>query len=166
MAQKKDYAVACTANKTDASFPSKVATATIPVTGTGIIDVVEPNDTLEIIPYGIGADNTTFKLRVIGWRKIDHATTPLWRPQIIAEFTCTNSTDVGVVSTVVLNTERFADTIVLAAGGIAAVFSPANNTAGSAILDISGFSKIEFTFDMNSSATSANCLYCQYLGGA
>ncbi len=156
MAIRKDYAVACTANKSDTSFPSKVPTVTEPVTGTGIIDVVEPNDVLEGIPYSIGADNTTYSMRIIGWRKVS----TLWVPTIIAELACTASAAVGVASAAVINTERFADTITLVSG-IAVLNSPTNDTAGRFSICTTSFSKIEFTFDMTG-ATSANLLYCQY----
>lgn len=148
-------------NQSDASFPSKIPTITEPSTGTGIIAAT--GTTLELHPYGTGADNTTYSIRVIGWRKILHtptATQFLWTPTIVAELLCTNSAAVGIALSPLATTERFADTITLGSG-IAVLFSPANDTPARALLDIDGFDKIEFTFDMTG-ATDANVLFCQY----
>lgn len=155
---------ACTSNKSDSSFPSKIPVLSQPVTGSGIIDVIGDNDALDLFPYGTGADNTTYSMRVIGWSLLEltpSATTPLWIPQIIAELLCTNSAAVGVTLSPLTSSERFADTITLGAGGIAVLYSPANDTPAMATVSITGFRKVEFTFDMTG-ATDANVLYRQY----
>jgi len=149
-------------NQSDGSFPSRIPTITEPQTGSGIIAAT--GTTLEVHPYGTGADNTTFSMRVIGWRKILHTPAArefLWTPTIIAELLCTNSAAVGIALSPLSTSERFADTITLGAGGVAVLFSPANDTPARALVDIDGFDKIEFTFDMTG-ATDANVLYCQY----
>lgn len=160
-----------TSNSTDASFPSKIPTTTQP-SGTGVWDFTSgktsPNgilipSSIIVLPYNIGANNTTFKIRMIGWRSIYSATaTTLWVPQILCEFTCTASAAVGIASAAVLDTERFSDTLTANAfnpsGGVEAV-STANDTPAHFIVDIKGCPIIEATFDMNSSATSANALW-------
>lgn len=151
-------------NSTDASFPSRIPTTTAP-SGNGVL--VPPGSGLGgarnapsaamVVPYGVGADNTTFKIRIIGWRLIG----TLYVPTILCEFTCTNSTAVGVAGATVVATERFADTLTANAfnpsGGVEAV-SVANNTPAHFLVDCKGCQYIEATFDMNASATSANAL--------
>lgn len=154
-----------TANSTDASFPSRVPTTTEP-TGTGIqawsdfgLDGVLAPTKAIIIPYGVGADNTTFKLRIIGWRLIG----TLWVPSVMAEYTCTNCTAVGVASAAVVDTERFCDILTATTGtpsGSTEIvqFGTGTELISHIQIDLKGFQKIEITFNMNSSATSANAL--------
>lgn len=155
------YQRARTSNATDASFPSKVATLTEP-TGAGVIKPHRMGSmgsgVVLVTPYGAGADNTTFDMRVISWRQ---TTLLLWVPTIICQVSCTLSAAVGVAATDVLDTDRFADTITLGIGNAGIdcqVFSPANDTAGHVILDAKGASLVEITFDMTG-ATSGNALY-------
>ena len=171
------YRKALTTNATDTSFASKVATITEP-TGAGVIDligngIVVPS-WMRILPYALGDDDDVFDLRLIGWGRIG----ALWIPTHIAQFTCTVSTKVGVSGQSVLDTERFADTIIIHAtiaaqprttdvdsGGAAAsgrieIVSPANNLIGSIKLPLQDYEKVEFQFDMTTGdPTSANCLY-------
>lgn len=157
----KGFFKALSTNATDASsFPSKVPTTTEPTTTA--IDVTRGDTTYNnilILPYGVGSDNNTMLIRLIGWKKIG----TLWIPVPILEATCTLSAVVGVSGAEVSNTERFADTITFQSwvnSNISAeVVQPTGDIIGHILADIKGFSKIEFVFHRNSSATSCNALY-------
>lgn len=159
--RSNNYQKALATNSTDASFPTCAATITAPALaitlGTSGPGGHSVPSTMCVVPYGVGADNTTFKIRVIGWRLMSS----LYVPTILAQYTCTNSTSVGVAGQSVVATERFVDTLTADAmnpsGGVEAV-STANNTPAHFIFDTKGCPLIEFAFDMNSSATSANAL--------
>jgi hypothetical protein len=127
--------------------------------------LVAPNS-LILKPYGTGADDATFLMRVWAWyptRDPNAAiTTTLWLPMLLGEFTCTLSTKVGVAASDIDNLHRFCDLIVLTANtGTAGVsnevVSPGNNDPGHIVLDMKGAMMISIKFNMNSSATAANC---------
>ena len=162
-------------NATDTSFPSKIPTITEPsgdagtATGASVIDLggekggVCQNGMI-VLPYMIGDDDDVMAMRIIGWRKIgNNPATNLWIPVIIAELTCTGCTAVGIAARDVLNTERFCDTLALVTGNediSIDIVSPTGNVVAHAIVDLKGFQKVEFTFDMTTGApTSGNCLY-------
>lgn len=147
-------------SSTDANFPSRVPTSTAPAGDGVIFDPLAGSSApewLQVIPFGDGADNATFDLRVIGWKP-----TPLglWIPTILAQAACTLSTAVGVNSYEVTASQRFADTIVLSliqANVDSKVSSPANDTPGSFQVQTRGSVFIEVIFDMGT-ATGANAL--------
>lgn len=160
-------------NQTSASFVSKVPTGTEPkgdagtatgasVTGLATDGAVSQNGAL-VMPYAIGADNVTFSMRVFGWRLIgSDPTTLLWMPCLLVELACTASAFVGVATRLVLNTERFADTIALTTGNddvSVDIVSPTGDVAGHALIDLKGSQKLEFTFSTGGSATSCNALF-------
>ena len=156
------FAKVLTTNATDASFPSKIPTTTAPTTATaGVLNTTLSGTApkrMMFVFYAIGADNVTFKARVIGWKYVS----TLYVPVVLAEVTCTASAVVGIAAAAVLNTERFADTIALASGYPAdssRVYSPTGDVVGHLIVDLEGCNLIEVTFNMNGSATSANALY-------
>lgn len=156
-------AFALSANATASSFASRVPTATQPVT-VAVTSVVlaEPwSYLLNIMPFGVGTDGTTFSIRFIGWRQINDPTLAvprLWIPQPICELSCTLSTpQLGVATSPVVATEFFCDAISVV-NGIAVVPTTAADTAARAIIDITGYQLIEATFDMTG-ATSGNFLY-------
>ena len=156
-------------NSTDATFPSKIPTATEP-TGTGVIEMATPNSIItsngiRVMPYGTGAENTTFSLRVIGWSKIDanpfDINKTLWIPVVLCELLCTLSTVVGVATKCIVATERFADTLAVTTGSTGVTLdavSPTGNVAAHALVDTKGHRKIEITFTTGGSATDMNCL--------
>lgn len=153
------YSKARTADETEASFASKVATITEP-TGTGLISIPQTGNytrgNFMIVPYGEGADNATLSVRVVGWRQIS----TLWVPTILGEVAATLSTSVGVAETEVVATERFADTLTLTTGTTGIdnqVFSPANNTPAHFMVDTKGCPKVEVLFSCGT-ATAANAL--------
>lgn len=159
---------ALTANSTATSFASKVITATEP-TGSGVIDLRYPGrflgySKLRLHPYGIGDDNDVFAMRAIGWTYATDGDpdTAVWVPIVLAELTCTLSVAVGVAAKYLLNTERFADTIVKVTGNDEhlRIVSNAGDVIAYAELYCSGVHKVELTFDMTTGdPTSANCLY-------
>lgn len=146
-----------TTNATDANFASKVPTATEP-TGAGALDLPrggggQVRENLLLLFFGVGADNTTFDARVIGWRKVS----TLWMPVTLCEVSCTLSAVVGVAGQPVVDTERFADTITVNKG-LGAVYTPTADAQAAMLLVASeGCAKVEVIFDMTG-ATSGNAL--------
>ena len=148
-----------TVNSSNNGFPARIPTATDPSSNLGMISWTTrgpdiPNH-LDIVPYGIGADNTTFVMRIISWNY--NKSDADWVPAPLAELTCTLC---GVLA--VATTARYCDTITLAAGynsnvGVEVV-SPATSVLGHIIVDTKGSEKIELSFNTNS-ATNANALY-------
>lgn len=154
------FQLARSSGSTDSSFPSKVPTTTAP-TGTGVIsDPLNGNEStqwIQVVPFGEGADNSTFDLRVISWKP---TTDGLWVPTILAQAACTLSATVGVNGADVTNTQRFADTIALTqvqANVDSKLSSPVGDLVGSFLVETRGSTLIEITFDLGS-ATAANAL--------
>jgi hypothetical protein len=155
-------------NSTATSFTAPTATTTEP-TADGVVSVpgrtggrrVGPSNVL-LMPFGTGSDNTTFDVRVIGWRLAGGS---LWVPKILCQFTATLSAFVGVSgSDQVSNSERVADTVSDPVTGTGVVGttcqpgSPANDTPADYLVDARGVQKLEVQFDLTG-ATAANCLY-------
>lgn len=156
-----------TANSTStgftASYIAPVAAASVPTTG--VIDVYQDkatvSDNMQIMLFGAGADNTTFDVRVIGWALTTDGVTYVPTPISLLS-TCTLSATVGATGLALVATDRLVDTITLGTGfnaGVSAdVSSPTGDLPASVLLDIRGFDKIQFDFDMTG-ATSGNILY-------
>jgi hypothetical protein len=175
-------------NSTATAFATLIPTVTEPVSvrsgevASGIFDLVPGGrglvqDTVLVGFFGAGADNATFDARLWGWDRIgsDPATT-LWVPRILASFTCTLSTMVGIAGAKIINTDRFADTLVVNAvapqpffpgvnatpaaefGGSIKVFSPANNFMAWAEVPLMGCEKLQFDFDSTGS-TDSNAVF-------
>lgn len=160
-----DFRKALTTSATDTSFLSKIPTGTEP-TGAGVHDIhggvgIMQNGMI-VVPFGIGSDNHTFDMRIIGWRCVGrNAATAIWVPVIIAQLAVTLSAAVGIAGKTILNTERFADTLALTTGNDDVsidVVSPTGDVIAHAVVDLKGFSKVEFTFDLGS-GTDCNCLF-------
>lgn len=141
------------------SFPSKVPTATQP-TGAGVVGdpvVQGAPQWIQVIPFGDGADDSTFDLRVIGWKVSDLG---LWVPTILAQAACTLSTAVGVDTYEATSSQRFADTISLTqvrADVDSKLSSPTGNLVASFQVETRGCAFIEVTFNLGT-ATGANAL--------
>ncbi len=165
-------------NCTDTSFDALAYTTTEPIvdaqtaTGRAAIDLVNrsggvsnntvPNS-VQIFPFGAGSDDQTFDMRVIGWKPaIYDSLTIGWIPYVLAGFSCTLSTSVGVAGSTAVATDRFVDTITrISAQGndvSSEIVSPANNTPGHVVVDLKGCLKWEVSFDMTG-ATNGNALY-------
>jgi hypothetical protein len=150
-----------TVNSTDDPFVSKSATMTEPVND-GVLSTIGPRDNpvshnmLIVYPFGSGADNSTFDVRALGWRKTKNG---LWVPSTLCEFNCILSAQVGVAGADVVATERFADTIGSPTVGIGQPFSQSSDVAaGFMEIPVEGHSKVEVLFDLGT-ATGANALY-------
>ena len=167
-------------NQTSSSFVSKVPTTTTPLgdagsaTGASVLDMVrnsgESQNLVKIKPYGVGSNNTTFSVRVIGWAAIANAgnvISNLWIPELLGEFLCTlSSACPGVAGATVTDSEYFVDTITqtypaTATSSIEAVSNGADLIAH-IVLDAKGNEKIELSFTTGSSATSCNALISRY----
>jgi hypothetical protein len=156
-------------NSTASAFTAPVVRGAVPdadvhengTDATGRAGAAAQNS-IKLIPFGTGDDNTTFDMRVIGWWRHGHRESKqLWIPEILAELTATLSTSVGLAGRAVAETERFADTIAVAAAygaPFVAVKSPANNTPGSVMIDLLGCQLFSFDFDLTG-ATAANALF-------
>ncbi|MFN4894202.1 MAG: hypothetical protein ACK5HO_00275 [Pseudomonadota bacterium] len=145
---------------TDLTFPARTPTLTAP-TGAGVLqDPIVGTQTpewVQVVPFGDGADNSTFDLRVIGWKPTELG---LWVPTLLAQAACTLSAALGVAATEVLNTQRFADTIALTqvlANVDSKLSSPANDTIASFQVETRGSVYLEILFDLGT-ATGANAL--------
>lgn len=148
-----------TTSSTDSTFPSKVPTATAP-TGDGVIGdpiVQGAPSWVQIIPFGDGADNATFDLRVIGWKVSDLG---LWVPTILAQAACILSGAVGANGFEVTASQRFTDTITLTqvqANVDSKLSSPTGDLVASFQVETRGSALIEVIFDLGT-ATGANAL--------
>lgn len=170
---------------TKGSFTAKIITRTKP-SGDGVVDMFESTGIeegsitqfLNIFPFGIGADNDAFVLRVWGWSRIKQGqTTPAddqWFPRVLATITCTLSTFVGLAGASakgILNTERFADTVALVAttgeakitadttnGGTCEFYSPADDTPGFLNFQTRGIELLEFDQKASVNTPTANAL--------
>lgn len=171
----RDFQKVRSVNATATSFASKVPTLTEPsgdagsATGASVIDLcpggngVSQASRLVLVPYGTGDADDVFAMRVIGWRCLGRgATTAIWIPVILAELTCTMSAVTGVAGGAVSATEYFCDTIALVSGNddiSIDIVSPTGDVIAHAAMDLKGFQKIEFQFDMTTNnPTGANCL--------
>lgn len=179
-------------NTTDTSFPTRTLTANEPTgsgnavaqTTLGVFECVtdmgqaqkggggaSSKNRAMIIPFGTGADNTTFDMRVYGWYPVMGNTTfdpntVLWYPMLLGEFNVTLSAQVGVAGKVLVAADRLADTIAIAStsanqGVSVDVVSDANDTGAHLIIDLKGAWKLECTFDMTG-ATDGNALVAFY----
>lgn len=153
-------------NSTDSAFPSRVAQTASPLLNDGAFSVENYPIWLSLVPFGVGANNTTFDVRVIGWRKYGNTADvggTLWMPRTLLQFSVTLSAAVGVAGTEVDETQRFADTLSDPVTGMGTIgvncqpTSPANDTEGHYLFDRQGHPVLEILFDMTG-ATSGNCL--------
>lgn len=148
-------------NSTDAAFAALASTTTKP-SGAGVIDFSgDPPAWVKLIPFGTGANNDQFDVRVVGWSLIGS----LWVPHILLQFTATLSTSVGVAGAEVTDSERFADTVSRPepnfgeAGVDCQPHSPQNDTPGFYVIDAGGCIVFRIDFDLAGVTTGANALF-------
>ena len=169
-------------NQTSAAYVAKIPVVAEPmidvnsVTGMSVFDLGDFRKTGEVVngifimPYAVGADNTTGNVQVIGWKLVlgvgADTTKQLWIPILLADFAYTVSAVYpGIALKEVLATELFADTMTLTLAGNANVSietsSPGTTTADSGIawakVDLAGCQKVELSFKIGT-ATSCNAL--------
>lgn len=165
-------------NATDTSFPAKIPTTTEPqndagtATGASVIDVGGKDGStapagLLVVPYGLGANNDGFSVRVIGWSRVKDRSTSnlldLWVPVRLCEVACLMGTAVGIVGSAVLATEAFCDTLTLVTnmgtqGTNVDVVSPQDNSVGHFLVSLKGVQKVELVFDNTTNTPSMNAL--------
>lgn len=167
------------------SFPSRIPTTTKPtvtdaMTATGQVAIELSKGIggsipcgVQILPIGVGADDSTFSLRAILWKRMHTEVqwpSGIWVPQLLCGLDCTLGTTVGPGQNLPA-TYRFADTITLTAGtgepvltadvtnsGTVVRYSPTNNLiAWARVDDLNGGELLELTFNLGT-ATGANAL--------
>lgn len=166
---------ALTANANTSAFTAKTAIRSAePTTNvvrlSGLAGGVVP-DAARFFPYGLGADNDAFSMRVFTWSRLQSAGVTYWVPAQLFEVSCTISGFVGLAGGPVLNTERFADTMSLVAtvgeatttanttrDGTVRLYSPANDMPAWVYADLYGAEFLEFDFDQTTNTPTMNCL--------
>lgn len=158
---------AFTAHGTATSFTAPAAALAKP-SGTGVIDMVPaPPAWVRVVPFGTGAADSQYDMRVTGWSLAGGTggVGSLWVPVILCQFTVTLSAAVGVAtSTLVLDTDRFADTVSDPAANLGSKgvdcqpHSPQNNTPAHYLIDPLGSTVISIDVNVTAGATGANAL--------
>lgn len=148
---KKTWNTLLSTSSTSTSFTGPAATGTAPST-----NLFTPlnGQTLEFMPVGTGADDSTFDFRLISWAQTSDG---LWVPRVILGATATLSSSVGVTAFFISDSYRFADTVVAGSGTIVQPTGIAN-TPQSAFIDVTGAELLQATFDLTG-ATAANLLW-------
>lgn len=177
-------------NETSNGYVSKIPRATSPFTAAGLngdagtatgASVIQLTNGViggqaqsgaEFLFYGVGANNTTFSARIIGWSALTtsglspvNPETQVWIPVVLVEVQCTlSSTPIGLAGRAIVATELFADTITLVgttgvAGLDMSITSPANDTIARVFVDLWGHTELEVQFTTGGSATSCNGLF-------
>lgn len=140
-------------NSEATSFAALQETASDPLAA-GTLNVAGKNSVI-VWPFGTAAENLTFDIRLVGWWKGNVS----WGYSILFEGSCTTSTEVGVASGDVLDTDYYCDTIGYT-GGVA-TYSIGNSGANLPSLirvDTLGASRLTFDFDLTGAA-SCNAIY-------
>lgn len=107
-------------------------------------------DWVVIVPYGTGAANNQFDVRVNGVRK--SALEGAWTTVPLLQFTVTMGTKAGVAGGAVTDTNLYADTVSDPAAGIGVKgfdcepTSPADDTVAQYFMKTRGYSKLRFEF--------------------
>lgn len=170
--QSSPFRKALATNATDSSFASRVYTVTEP-TGAGVLEMGTlmggaAQNIAIVVPFGIGSDNDTFDIRLLGWRKIVSTSQTIiaWQPVPLVEATCTLCAQTGVAGSSISSSNRLADTVVLKTAyqskNSIEVISPTGDVAGHIAVDFKGFQKLEVQFAIVSGTTSMNCLISEY----
>lgn len=155
------FAKARATNSTAAAYPTITVTTTEP-SGDGVVNVTpigkqSQGTQAQISFYGVGADNATFNWLILGWRA---TTNNLWVPYLLAGGAGVLGDFTGTAGADVIATERFADTITVAAGGTVNVQYNLLTVADSPnciFLNTNGFAKLEILFEKDTT-TSMNAL--------
>jgi hypothetical protein len=187
------------ANVTVSSFSSRIPTSVSPekvtvgvnTAGDGVIGCGQTTGLqssggsysprwIMLIPFGVGAADTTMNLRVLGWTPTiglgGGSPQQLWIPTNLGTYQATMGGSTGVAGADIGSGSNFADGITLTDSGPSFINSAAPNTIppiiegwfiqtvvddGIAMLSVPtfGFRFIEVIFNTNSSVTSCNALY-------
>ncbi len=148
-------------NATDTSFPIRIPRTSEP-TGPGVLDLATLSGRVArqilVVPYATGAENGTFRARLLGWRKL----VDLWIPLPLAEVEATLGGLTGVASGSVGNNERFADTLTAVLGneGVSLeLLSNANDLVACFVADLKGFARVELLLVRGLGPSDVNALY-------
>ncbi len=129
---------------------------------------------IRIYPYGLGADEDAFSIRLWGWWHLGSGPdlAKAWMPSLLGEFTCVLGSFAGYAGGPVLNTELFADTMGIVAldgeytytadvtrFGTVQLYTPANNTPACVQVPLRGAEYIEWDFDQTTNTPTMNALY-------
>ncbi len=144
------------ANTAAASITAPAPTNTEP-TGDGVLDLRRGGESvmggamLHFFGTRTAADNETFTARLTGWRNVSG----LWVPVPLLALNLTQGTSTGVAAGDVLDTEYFADTIVVSTAFTSAyeILSPADNTIGAVKVDLAGCRKLQVQLAKGTDAT-------------
>ena len=170
--------LARTVNSTSTSFLTTTNQSAKPTvdegtaTGRAAIELVSANpdrpvqnpptpSSIYIEPIGVGAENTTFSIRVIGWTWCGMgAATAFWRPRTLCEVSCTLGSQTGATGLLQDGDNKDVDTIALVgtSGNLNVsmeIVSPAGNTTAFFTTSLWGCHMVELLFDMTG-ATSGN----------
>jgi hypothetical protein len=168
---------ACVANVNAAAFTAKTAAQLTVPSGNAVNQIAAvdggggrlPNR-IRIYPYGLGANNDAFALRLWSWYRGHNPDT--WYSSILTQINCTMSAYTGVAGGQVLNTEAFADTISLVAligeptytadvtrFGRVELYTPANDTPAWVELPLREPELLEWDFDQTTNTPTMNALY-------
>lgn len=160
-------------NVTATAYTAKADLTALPSVGsvdtpTGYIDLAAGRssgatpDMVKLKFYAVGDDNDTGNCRVYGLAEVRSASGTSYTHVLLADYALTFGGALGVAGGVVLNTERYADTIARTIG-IENVgdqlLSPEGDVAGHAVVDVKGFRWILVEPVTASSAPSVNALY-------
>lgn len=173
------------ADATNASFPAIAPQEGAPAyntpAGMGVIPIghqgsIGPGRVL-LVPYGTGSATNTFNMNVYGWRGTTFSSTTsqtkLWIPVLLSSYAVTLGSATGVANSDLGTTYLFNTSIVPTGGGVGVssgmaatsldwyVISPGSNAIGMIVQATLGFRFLSVTYNLNSSATAANALYCK-----
>lgn len=174
---------AMAANATSSGFTAKTAMRSAIPSGNTVFPLASQAggggitpDRVRIYPYGLGASNDVFSMRIFGWNRLNAVggtvtKRTVWLPAQIGEFACTLSTFAGLADSPVLNTELFCDTITVVAtvgeptytaattnGGTTMRYSPANDMPGWIEIPVGAFEFLEFDWDQTTNTPEMNAL--------
>lgn len=160
--QPRNYALGLSANSTASSFTAPTCVSSTSNTDAPTTTAIKSTgNAMNVLPFGAGSDTQTFSMRVIGYSKHQtSASAKQWVPHIICQLACTLCPQTGATATTKpTSSELICDTITITNGTKSAVVDTQfADTAAIAVVDITGYEYIDFTFDMTG-ATSGNCLY-------
>lgn len=166
---------ASTDDTTTSSFVTRAPTTTEP-SGSGVNTMTQSSggvvqNIAKVMPYGLGADGTTFSMRITGWIKLPSSNPPsvpdLWIPVNLCEISCTCSgTQQSIRGSDISDSYCFCDTLAVVGtsgnpGVSLDIVSPTGGKGAHLSIDVKGFLKIQFDF-LNSTTSAANAVFGMY----
>lgn len=146
-----------TGNVTGTAYSTTYEFTTKPTSG---VYPIQGHNQVLIRPYGVGSDNNTGGVRVLGISKVNNtagSTSYIATP--LAQFAVTLSSATGVASGVLGTGNRFADTVTAEHGpSNMPVLSSTANVPGAALVDMMGFEDVMIE-PIRTTATSMNVLF-------